>query len=142
MGIVCLNEMGKRLSRWAHNPKIIGSSPIFCSLLNFITMIYHIECSVGRNLICYVFYYPKDDFSIYFCGFISYNLQRDAEAMVYANQAIELNPNEPNYHLLKANILLATKDFNNAIDVYNKVLTLNDKVGEAYYKRALAKAER
>ena len=87
-------------------------------------------------------YYPKDDFSIYFCGFISYNLQRDAEAMVYANQAIELNPNEANYHLLKANILLATKDIDNAISAYNTVLLLNDKSGEAYYKRAIAKAER
>ncbi len=87
-------------------------------------------------------YYPKDDFSVYFCGFINYNLQNDAEAMTYANKAIALNPNEPNYHLLKANILLATKDLNNAIDVYSKVLSLNDKSGEAYYKRAIAKAER
>ena len=87
-------------------------------------------------------YYPKDDFSVYFVGFINYNLQQDAEALVYANQAIELNPKEPNYHLLKANILLATKDIDNAISAYNAVLLLNDKSGEAYYKRAIAKAER
>jgi tetratricopeptide (TPR) repeat protein len=87
-------------------------------------------------------FYPKDDFSVYFVGFINYNLQQDAEAMAYANQAIELNPQEANYHLLKANIFLATKDFNNAIAIYNQVLMLNDQSGEAYYKRAIAKAER
>ena len=87
-------------------------------------------------------FYPKDDFSVYFVGFINYNLQQDAEAMVYANRAIDLNPEQPTYHLLKANILLATKDFNNAINGYDKVLMLDDKSGEAYYKRALAKAER
>jgi Flp pilus assembly protein TadD, contains TPR repeats len=94
------------------------------------------------DLKSYLQFYPKDDFSVYFCGFINYNLQNDAEAMTYAKQAIELNPNEPSYHLLRANILLATKDINNAVDAYTKVLSLNDKSGEAYYKRAIAKAER
>lgn len=86
--------------------------------------------------------YPKDDFSIFFCGFISYHLQDDAGAMAYANQAIALNPKQPDYHLLKANILLATKELSAAIEEYTVVLSMNDKSGEAYYKRGIAKAER
>jgi tetratricopeptide (TPR) repeat protein len=87
-------------------------------------------------------FYPKDDFSIYFCGLISYQLQEDANALAYANQAIKLNSQQPDYHLLKANIHLATKDFNTAIEEYGIVLSMNEKSGEAYYKRAIAKAER
>jgi tetratricopeptide (TPR) repeat protein len=87
-------------------------------------------------------FYPADHFSVYFCGFIHYMLQEDASAMSYANQAIELSNETPEYHLLKANILLATKDFNDAIVEYSTVLQLNDKSGEAYYKRGIAKAER
>ena len=87
-------------------------------------------------------FYPNDHFSVYFCGYIHYILQQDAEALIYATRAISLNNEMPDYHLLKANIQLATKDLNNAIDEYSTVLRLNDKSGEAYYKRAIAKAER
>lgn len=87
-------------------------------------------------------FYPKDDFNVYFCGLINYHLSNDNEALRYSTQAIELNPGPAEYYLLKANVLYSRKELNQAIETYNKVLSLNDKLAEGYYMRALAKAER
>jgi tetratricopeptide (TPR) repeat protein len=95
-----------------------------------------------KDLKLQIEFYPKDDFAVYFAGFLSYNLKEDAAAMSYANTALEMNPAIPDYYLLKANIYLAGKDYANAIAGYTKALELNPKSGEGYYKRALAKAER
>jgi tetratricopeptide (TPR) repeat protein len=95
-----------------------------------------------KNLKLQIEFYPRDDFAIYFAGFLSYNLKEDAAAMSYVNRALEMNPEMPDYHLLKANIYLVAKDYANAIAGYTKALELNPKLAEGYYKRALAKAER
>ena len=95
-----------------------------------------------KDLKTYLEFYPKDDFAVYFAGYIHYTLLEDAAAFEYANKAIDMNPAVAEYHLLKANIYLATKDFNKAIEGYTKVLAMNEKSGEAYYKRAIALAER
>jgi tetratricopeptide (TPR) repeat protein len=87
-------------------------------------------------------FYPSDDFSTYFCGYIYYQKAQDGPALEYAERAIELNPKEPGYVLLKGKILLGMKEFDKAISSFDLALQMDSNSGEAYYNRGVARAER
>jgi tetratricopeptide (TPR) repeat protein len=87
-------------------------------------------------------FYPSDDFSTYFCGFIYYQMGQDVPALEYAGRAIGLNSKEPGYVILKGKVLLAMKDFDKAISSFDLALQMDANSGEAYYNRGVARAER
>jgi tetratricopeptide (TPR) repeat protein len=87
--------------------------------------------------------YPKDDLTIYTCGRLLYDMQRDSEALPYAEKAIELNQSVPEYYMLRGYINHVKKNWDQAIADYSQVISIKGNgIGEAYYKRGLCKAER
>ncbi len=87
--------------------------------------------------------YPKDDLTIYSCGRLLYDMQRDDEAKVYAEKAIVLNQSTPEYYMLRGYLNQVKKSYDAAISDYSQAIALNgNSKGEAYYKRGICKAER
>jgi tetratricopeptide (TPR) repeat protein len=87
--------------------------------------------------------YPTDDMTLYTCGRFLYDSQRDAEAMIYAEKAIELVKTIPEYYMLRGYLNHVNKNWDAAIADYSKVISMNGNgVGEGYYKRGICRAER
>lgn len=87
--------------------------------------------------------YPKDDMTIYTCGRFLYDLQKDDEALIYAEKAITLNQTTPEYYMLRAYVNQVKKNFNAAIADYSQAIMLGgNSKGEAYYKRGICRAEK
>src|SRR3989339_387330 len=85
----------------------------------------------------------KDDMTLYTCGRFLYDMERDNEALIYAEKAIALNKSIPEYFMLRAYVNHVKKNWDTAISDYSQVIVANDKnAGEAYYKRGLCKAEK
>lgn len=53
------------------------------------------------------------------------------------NNSIELNPNYSLAHYNKANIMVQSQRFREAIDSYTKVLNIDENLAQAYYNRGL-----
>jgi tetratricopeptide (TPR) repeat protein len=95
------------------------------------------------DLIKYCEINPTDDITIYSCGRLMYDMQRDNEARTYVEKAIELNKTIPEYFLLRAYLNQVSKNWNEAIADYSQVISMNGNgVGESYYKRAICKGEK
>ncbi len=87
--------------------------------------------------------YPNDDFLVYTCGKLLYDMEKEDEALVYAEKALILNRETPEYFLLRAYVYQVKKKWESAISDYSKVVEMNSRgKGEAYYKRGICKANR
>ena len=59
-------------------------------------------------------------------------------ALEYIDKAIELSPNELNYTLMKSRILMAKKDYNGALAIYDELNKSENRGPSTFYAAALA----
>ncbi len=76
---------------------------------------------------------PENEHANHFLGILAAQAGQPEMALQLISKAIEQNPSEPSYHLHLGNVYLAQNRLNDAVDAYDKTLTLRPGFAEALF---------
>ena len=75
----------------------------------------------------------ENDLLLYNYALLLSDAEQYQKAHIKINKAIEINPNNPEYHNLKGSILMDISDFQGADQSFKKAIEINPKYGAPYY---------